>query len=119
MDEAERLADRVAILDHGRVLEAGTPAKLKAGLGGEVVRLRIAKGRDAFAKALQGADGVRGVQWKDDEAHVRVASADAALPGLLDLAHRSGARLAALEVHRATLEDVFIARTGKALRDQP
>lgn len=122
MEEAERLADRVAIMDHGRLLQVDTPARLRAALGEEVVRLRVARGKQALSKALEARRGnglIQGVQWKGDEAHVRVASAERVLPEILGLVERSGARLINLEVHRPTLEDVFIARTGKALRDEP
>jgi ABC-2 type transport system ATP-binding protein len=120
MDEAERLADRVAIVDHGKLLEQGTSASLRAALGAEVVRVRVGEGRDRFAAALAKGLGsqVQRTTWRGDEAELTVRNAEEALPLLLDLARDCKARIAGLDVHRATLEDVFIARTGRALREE-
>jgi ABC-2 type transport system ATP-binding protein len=118
MEEAERLAKRLAIMDHGQLLDIAEPAQLKARLGGEVVHLRVAKGQAPLAEALAKADVGR-VLWRGDTAEVQVRAADEAVPALLELAARSGAVLSSFEVRRPSLEDVFIARTGRALRDAP
>ncbi|MCA1814348.1 MAG: ABC transporter ATP-binding protein [Halobacteriales archaeon] len=122
MEEAERLARRVGIMDHGKLLDVAEPAGLKAALGAEVVHLRVAAGQKALAAALarlQGKQGIGAAVWRGDTAEVPVAAADAAVPALLEVVATSGARLASFEVRRPSLEDVFIARTGRALRDAP
>jgi len=116
MDEAERLADRVAIMDHGRILVEGTPGQLVATLGGaHVVELEptIPVPADELAQ-LPGVETVR------ERGAIRFLTCDElhrTLPALVALLNRHGSDLASLTTHRATLDDVFLARTGRQLRD--
>jgi len=117
MDEAERLCNRVAIVDRGKVIASGSPRELVASVvGREVVEFETADGGLAVSdlRALPGVLGVRrqgpGFALTVDRVHVSV-------PALLDGLERRGAALAALSTHRATLEDVFVALTGRRLRD--
>jgi ABC-2 type transport system ATP-binding protein len=117
MDEAERLCDRVAIVDRGKVIALGTPRELIAReVGREVVEFAAAAdGIDEPAlRRLEGVQAVRrdGASWAltVDRPHV-------AIPALLALLEARGAALDALSTHRATLEDVFVTLTGRRLRD--
>ena len=118
MDEAERLCDLVAVIDHGRVIALDSPARLIATLGGgQVVELALAGGAlgDDDLRALPGVTGLQradaeGILLPTAEAHVTV-------PALLELARRRQAPLARLATRQATLEDVFLALTGRHLRD--
>jgi ABC-2 type transport system ATP-binding protein len=65
------------------------------------------------------APGVRRVEWQGAEARVHVERAERALPALLHLVEKQGAALESMDLRRPTLEDVFLATTGHALRDQP
>jgi ABC-2 type transport system ATP-binding protein len=117
MDEAERLCDRVAIVDHGKVIAAGTPRELVASVvGREVVEFEAPSDGvlEADLRALPGIHAVRrqGGVWALTVDRVHVA-----IPALLE--HLEGRRvpLAALSTHRATLDDVFVSLTGRRLRD--
>ncbi len=133
MDEAERLCDRVAIVDRGKVIALGTPRELIAQVAGhQVIEFAVdgaaaarngsgaqagdpAVGLDEALSALPGARRVRRVRegWAItvDQVHVTV-------PALLDHLARVGAPLEHLTMHSATLEDVFVALTGRRLRDE-
>jgi ABC-2 type transport system ATP-binding protein len=120
MDEAERLCDRVAIMDHGKVIALGTPRSLIASLGAEhVVEFTLAG--DAPASALDGElerlPGVRAVQQRDGVVSLTAAELHQALPALMALLERRGLTLASLTTHHATLEDVFVSLTGRHIRD--
>ena len=137
MDEAERLCDRVAIVDHGRVIALGTPRELIASLGADhVVEFEIAapdvsatgssEGRiaaDGLDAAVLGAlAGVRGVRAAPVTAdhhgwELRVTELHRAVPALLSEVAARGLELASLRTHSASLEDVFVALTGRQLRD--
>ena len=125
MDEAERLCDRVAIIDHGKVIALGTPRELIASLGAEhVVEFVLAGGGDSLSEdALRHLDGVRAARHieraSDGKAwELRVSELHRTVPALLaDLAHRS-LTLTELRTHSATLEDVFVHLTGRQLRDE-
>jgi ABC-2 type transport system ATP-binding protein len=120
MEEAERLCDRVAIMDHGRIIALGTPRSLIASLGAEhVVEFALADGagRTPGADELAGLPGVRAVRPGIDRTALTVAEVHRAVPALLALLERRGAELSLLATHHATLEDVFVALTGRQLRD--
>ncbi len=119
MEEAERLCDRVAILDHGRVIALGTPRELIAGLGAEhVVEFTLAGAAppdwDADLRALP---GVRAVRSADGVVSLTVAELHHTLPALMGMLERRGQALASLTTHHASLEDVFVSLTGRRIRD--
>ncbi len=122
MDEAEQLCDRVAIVDHGRVIALGTPAELIASLGAEhVIEFRTAfEGDVPPATAIAGIDaipGISNVRYVDGTTQLTVRELHTTLPALMELLRSRNATLAALSTHTATLEDVFVALTGRQLRD--
>jgi len=120
MEEAARLADRVAIMNHGQVIALDTPQALIASLGAEeIVELECDRAlpRDQVER-LPGVDQVR-VESRGGAVRVRLSVNDIGLtlPALLGLVAQHKARLADLVTHRATLEDVFVHHTGRGLRD--
>ena len=117
MEEAERLCDRVAIVDHGRVISEGTPRELIDSLGSEHV-LEFAVGDGTVNANLLGAlDGVRGADRRDGVYRLHVTELHRAMPALLQLLRSEGAPLTELRTHSPTLEDVFVSLTGRYLRD--
>jgi ABC-2 type transport system ATP-binding protein len=123
MDEAERLCDRVAIVDHGRKIALGTPRQLIAGLGAEqIVSFAVeapadaldAPALDAIAKAVRATQPARATVtgWE-----LPVTATHEAIPALLAELDRRGLTLSELRTHLPTLEDVFVSLTGRALRD--
>jgi ABC-2 type transport system ATP-binding protein len=119
MEEAERLCDRVAIVDHGRVIAEGPPAALIESLGAEHVVEFAVNGSGAVEDAaLLALPGVTGVKADDGRTRLTVRRAHEAMPALVHLLRDRGAVLTELTTHRATLEDVFISLTGRHLRDE-
>lgn len=121
MEEAERLCDRVAIVDHGKLVRVDTPAALIAGLPGDhVVELEL----DKASAGRIGIDDLRSLSHVA-EAHVSAEGAwslsvrepEHAVAALLALVERQGCGLARLGTRKASLEDVFVALTGRHLRD--
>lgn len=119
MDEAERLCDRIAIVDHGRVIAEGTPRALVAGLGAEhVVHFQLADGVEIPVALLEALPGVRLVAATDDDGYeLQCDAVHETVPALLALLSGRGLRLADLRTHAPTLEDVFVKLTGRALRE--
>jgi ABC-2 type transport system ATP-binding protein len=117
MDEAERLCDRVAIMDHGKVIALGTPRELIASIGVEhIVEFSAAGTLDETA--LSGMEGVRSVHTENGSVLMQVNALHLAVPALLGELGRQGMALTELRTHSATLEDVFVALTGRHLRDE-
>jgi ABC-2 type transport system ATP-binding protein len=119
MDEAERLCDRVAVVDHGRMIALGSPRQLIASLGAEhVVEFAAADGAAPAPEALARLPGVREVRTEAGVIRLTVAQIHEAVPALMALLRDRGAELTQLATHHATLEDVFLHLTGRTLRDE-
>ncbi|MFL5386384.1 MAG: ABC transporter ATP-binding protein [Longimicrobiaceae bacterium] len=117
MDEAQALSDRIAILDHGEVIAQGTPLELIRGLGGEHV-IEFAATADVDEARLHAIPGATRVARRAETTQVTVQDLAPALPALLAAVQAAGGELSTLSTHQATLEDVFLALTGRALRDE-
>jgi ABC-2 type transport system ATP-binding protein len=120
MDEAERLCDRVAVVDHGKVIALGTPAELIAQVGGEHVidfDYEPAAATRFRASDLDALPTVKSVREEGDRVTLTAGEPHTALPALLELARTAGVTFAGLTTRTATLEDVFVTLTGRHLRD--
>ncbi|HBY63825.1 MAG TPA: ABC transporter ATP-binding protein [Solibacterales bacterium] len=117
MDEAERLCDRVAIMDHGKVIALGTPRELVASIGVEHV-VEFAAAGPIEPEALRAIEGVRDARADNGALRLQVSQLHHAVPALLDELARRGIPLTELRTHSATLEDVFVTLTGRHLRDE-
>jgi ABC-2 type transport system ATP-binding protein len=117
MDEAQQLCERVAIMDHGRIIAEGTPRELIASIGVEhVVEFSIAGQLDVTP--LQTLPGVRDVRTAADRVELHVTELHQSVPAMLAALSAQGLPLTELRTHSATLEDVFVALTGRHLRDE-
>jgi ABC-2 type transport system ATP-binding protein len=120
MDEAERLCDRIAIMDHGKVIALGTPRELIASIGVEHV-VEFSAGSAAKPldiSALRQIEGVRQVRSENGSVQMQVTELHRAVPALLDELSRQDVPLTELRTHSASLEDVFVTLTGRHLRDE-
>ncbi len=121
MDEADRVADRVAIIDHGELLVLDTPEALKRCVGeGDVVEIDLDGLANNAASVLQAVEPLVGQVWLDEELGqltVRALNAVGALPAILDALEASGLQAGDVRVRKNTLEDVFIQLTGRRLRE--
>lgn len=118
MEEAEALADRVGIIDHGHLIVEGTPQGLAAELSGDVIRI-VGAGRTVeFAQHLRSAGYVRDVHAEEDSLQVGVDDGSRRLVEVVQLAMQNGFQIEDVSVSRPGLGDVFLKHTGHALRDQ-
>jgi ABC-2 type transport system ATP-binding protein len=118
MDEAERLCDRVAIVDMGKVIALGSPGELIARLGGDhIIEFALEGGGPLEADAFLGLDSVLSARSEADGYALTVAQPHRAIPALLDALERLGRPLARLTTRHVSLEDVFVSLTGRHLRD--
>ena len=126
MDEAERLCDRLAIVDHGEIIAEGTPADLIDRLGGHhVVEFQVADNASASANGERTGEksawstlpGVESVRNEDHAICLNVREPHLTIPALLEAVNRQGHQLEHLSTRQASLEDVFVQLTGRHLRE--
>lgn len=118
MDEAERLCDRVAIVDHGKVIALGSPKQLIAQLGGEhFIDILLEGDGELRPEQLQPLPAVVSVRKENELYSLAVAAPHQTLPALLQYLDERGFGLAQLTTRHASLEDVFVTLTGRHLRD--
>jgi ABC-2 type transport system ATP-binding protein len=125
MEEAERLCDRVAIMDHGKVISLGTPQQLIATIGGEdIVEFAVSSneaGSDhgkVDAAALTAIPGVQSHRVDAGLHQLSVSELHLAVPQIFAALKAQGLHLSEFRTHSATLEDVFVRLTGRNLRDE-
>jgi ABC-2 type transport system ATP-binding protein len=119
MDEAERLCDRVAVIDHGKIIALGSPAHLIARLGGEhIVEFALTGERPLPEPSTYCTLAtVLAARAEGDGYALTVGEPHRAIPALLDLLEEQGHHLVRLTTRQVSLEDVFVALTGRHLRD--
>jgi ABC-2 type transport system ATP-binding protein len=119
MEEADELCNRVAIMDHGRILALDTPRGLKLGVGADtVVTVKVTTDAVRFEQVLADQlEGVTRTRQVDGAIEAHVMGASQLLPKVIRLAESAGVSIADLSVNEPSLETVFINLTGKDLRD--
>jgi ABC-2 type transport system ATP-binding protein len=116
MEEATRLCDRVAIMDHGKMIALGTPAELIESLGADQI-IEFSATKSLEEDPLTQLPAVKHLHKRGEIYALTVAEIGIALPGLLAEIKRQQSELVTLTTHQATLEDVFVSLTGRMLRD--
>jgi ABC-2 type transport system ATP-binding protein len=121
LDEADRLADRLALIDDGRLVAAGTPDELKSSLSGDAIHVDLAPGADSFARAadvMRALPDLGEISVEHRRLTARVARGAAALPATLTALDRAGIDVVAATVARPSLDDVYLRHTGHAYAER-
>ena len=119
MDEAERLCDRLAIIDHGQVIAEGTPADLIDRLGGHhMVEFQVSGDSHGALDSWRALPGVESVRHDNGLVCLNVREPHLTIPALLDAVEKEGEQLLHLTTRQASLEDVFVRLTGRHLREE-
>ncbi len=118
MDEAEKLCDRLAIIDHGKIIAEGSPAELIERLGGHHVLEIAVSGNGITGDSLwKSLPGVQSIRHEDGTIALQVHEPHETIPALLAAVQQHGSRLEHLTTRQASLEDVFVQLTGRHLRE--
>lgn len=120
MEEADSLCDRVAIIDHGRIVALGTPEELKQRIGGDLITLTLADGRklEVLRQWLGGLSEVKGItQGENGTFNLVVSQGEVAIPKVMATLAQAGTVVKSLALKRPSLDDVFIHYTGRELRE--
>lgn len=118
MEEADSLCDRVAIIDHGKIVKVGTPADLKKGLGGDIIMLSIQDDPDDVSGLIKQVPAVKGVQKQDGNYRIKVEDGEETAPNIMDALRGEGFKVTRLSLAKPTLDEVYLEFTGKKLREE-
>src|ERR1035437_2570389 len=117
LDEADALCDRVAIIDYGKIVAEGTPEELKRAVAGDVVTLAVAGDQQRALDLLKGQPFVREATTEDGLIRLYVDRGETAMPSILRLLDSAGMQLLTIGLQRPSLDDVFLRKTGRSLRE--
>ncbi|MGO9750212.1 MAG: ATP-binding cassette domain-containing protein [Solirubrobacteraceae bacterium] len=117
MEEADRLASQLAIIDRGRVVAEGTPEQLKAALEGDTIQIQLANPEDAAARAaLDGVAGLDEITLEGRSLRARSRDGSVAIPAVLAALEARGARVTSVTLARPSLDDVYLRHAGRAFQ---
>jgi ABC-2 type transport system ATP-binding protein len=117
LDEADALCDRILIIDHGRIVAEGSPDQLKRRIGGDLITVELLGGTDRARQALTDHAGIREVTASGTTLRLTVERGDQVLLTVMRALDAAKVELAAIQLARPTLDDVFLTLTGRSLRE--
>lgn len=117
MEEADELCDRIAIIDHGKIIKLDTPEKLKDSLGGDVIRIGTTKPKELVA-LLKKNKSIHSIKNFENSVEITAKNGSVIIPKIIEKAKGAGIDIESTTLKRPTLEDVFINLTGKEIRSE-
>ncbi|MBW3023158.1 ATP-binding cassette domain-containing protein [Candidatus Woesearchaeota archaeon] len=118
MEEADYLCDRVAIIDHGKIMALDTPQKLKDSLGGDVIMLETEGDSENLMNILRKVKWISTIKRKNGSVALTMLSGEKRIPELIEMAHKAEVKIISVSLHKPSLEDVFLHFTGKTIREE-
>ena len=118
LEEADQYCNRIAIIDHGRILAVGTPRQLKESIGGDVVMLQVSADSGSVVKLLSSIEGVMDVRLVDGYIRFKVKNGSEAAPRILEALFKAGVRVNSMYIKEPTMDEVFMEYTGHSIRDE-
>ncbi len=120
IEEADYLCDRVAIIDHAKIIAIGTPVEMKAAMGEDLVSLQIEGGKERMEEFMSEVTTIKWVKGASEYGNsilLTVKSGEGRVAGLVDFADKGGFSVTAVDERKASLEDVFVHLTGETIRE--
>jgi len=116
LEEADALCDRIAIIDHGKIIVVGTPQDLKHSLGGDIITLSIKENADV-SELIRSIDNVKEVKNEDGSYRIKAEYGEVTAPFVIEALRRKGYTVTKLSMTEPTLNEVYLEYTGKSMRD--
>lgn len=118
IEEADYLCERVAFIDHGKIVALDTPEELKSSLGGDVVSLGITGDEEAAKQKFKSVRWIKGITVHDGHLELSLRKGEERIPDIISTAQKLGIKVSSVHFHKPSLEDVFIHFTGKTIREE-
>ncbi|MEM3055406.1 MAG: ATP-binding cassette domain-containing protein [Candidatus Bathyarchaeia archaeon] len=116
LEEADALCDRIAIIDHGKIVVTGTPEQLKDSLGGDVITISIKENADV-SELIRSVEHVKDVKNENGSYRIKAESGEVTAPLIIEALRRKGYAVTRLSLTEPTLNEVYLEYTGKSMRD--
>jgi len=116
LEEADALCDRIAIIDHGKIVVTGTPSELKDSLGGDIITISIKEDVDV-GDLIRDVENVKEVKKEDGAYRVKAEYGEVTAPFIIEALRKKGYTVTKLSMSEPTLNDVYLEYTGRAMRD--
>jgi ABC-2 type transport system ATP-binding protein len=117
MDEADLLCDRIAIIDHGKIIALDSSNNLKNSLGGDVVTIESNECKKLNA-LFKKAEWIKGIDCNENKINIRVSMADKKIQKIIEMISKNKIKIDSVNIHKPTLDDVFLHYTGKTIREE-
>lgn len=117
MEEADYLSDRAAIIDHGKLLVVDKPEELKNKVGKDLINLKCSN-IDSLKKILEKEEWVENIKIVDSSLFLSVRHGEEKIPNIIEIAQSTNIKITSIELHKPTLDDVFLYYTGRRIREQ-
>ncbi len=117
LEEADALCDRIAIIDHGKILVTGSPDELKSKLGGDIITLSVNEDRN-ISGIIEKVENVREVRRIKGEYRIKVKDGELTAPLIIEALRNEGIKVTRLSLSKPSLNDVYLEYTGRSMRDQ-
>jgi ABC-2 type transport system ATP-binding protein len=118
LQEADSLCDRIAIIDHGRLVEVGTPAQLKARVGGDVIEVGVAERDRDVSQDIMILDLVKDVKREDGGYRIKAEMGEEAAARIIDLIRSKGLHVNRISVTKPSLDEAYLELTGRSIREE-
>lgn len=116
LEEADALCDRIAIIDHGKIIVAGSPSELKDSLGGDIITIAVRENADV-TDIIKGVENVKEVRKENGAYRIKAVKGEAIAPLIIEALRREGYTVTRLSLTEPTLDEVYLGYTGRAIRD--
>jgi len=118
LEEADSLCDRIAIIDHGRIIKVGTPEELKEGIGGDVIVVGVKEIEPDITNELSQIALVKDVKKNGNDYRIKADQGEEASPQIMDLVRSKGLHVTKISLTKPSLDEAYLELTGRSLREE-
>jgi len=118
LDEADRLCDRIALIDRGKILKIGSPAELKESIGGDIIEVQVQAGAPDLSQILNRVEHVKEVRKVDSDYRIKTEFGEETAPAVFEALRLGGAKVVRIAIEKPTLDQVYLEYTGRSIREE-
>ena len=118
LDEADNLCDRIALIDHGKILTIGSPSQLKESLGGDIIEVQGQDGAVDLTQPIRGIPNVVDVRRTNSDYRIKTLLGEETAPAVMEAVRLGGAKVTKISIAKPSLDQVYLEYTGRSIREE-